>query len=173
MNRETGLLARFYNNLLIVLNNISVITIFITAVWIFGDVIGRFFLNRPIPGTTELIKTAILAIIFLGVAYTLQQKAHIRTTVLIRKVPEKVASWFEVVSCIIGIIIFTLVSVYGWEAAVKAWQVQEFEGVQLRVPTYPSRFIMVLGSVLLVIQYTINLVSTFRTMKEQKKGNPA
>jgi TRAP-type mannitol/chloroaromatic compound transport system permease small subunit len=53
---------------------------------------------------------------------------------------------------------------YGWEEAVKSWAVKEFEGIQLRVPTYPSRFVMVLGSVLLMIQFAILLVQAVLTM---------
>jgi len=152
-----------YVHLLITLNHISVVIIFLTAVWIFGDVIGRYFFNQPIPGTTELIKTAIIAIVFLGFPYALYKKAHIRTTVLTHRLSPEYNKWLEIISSIIGITIFSLVCIYGWKAAVKAWAVNEFEGVQLRVPTYPSRFIMVLGSFLLVVQYLINLVKILST----------
>jgi TRAP-type C4-dicarboxylate transport system permease small subunit len=151
-----------YVRLLIVLNYISVITIFIIALWIFGDVVGRYFLNRPIPGTTELIKTGILAIVFLGITYTLYRKKHIRTAVIVRRLPPAVGQWLNVLTSLIGMSIFVLVCIYGWEAAVKAWKVQEFEGVQLRVPTYPSRFIMVLGSGLMVIQYALDLIYSIK-----------
>jgi len=158
-----------YVHLLIILNHISVVIIFLTALWIFGDVIGRYFFYHPIPGTTELIKTAIIAIVFLGFPYALYKKAHIRTTVLTHHLSPEMEKWLEVISSIIGITIFTLVCIYGWKAAVKAWAVNEFEGVQLRVPTYPSRFIMVLGSFLLVVQYLINLVNIL--MKKNVKNN--
>lgn len=162
--------AKLFNGLLEILNYISVVAIFITAIWIFGDVLGRFIFNQPIPGTTELVKTAILAIVFLGVAYTLKKDGHIRATVLVRYLSPKVRAWFEIFGCLIGILIFILLAVYGWEAAIKAWRVKEFEGVQLRVPTYPSRFIMVLGSVLMSIQYTINLVQNIIQIKSIQKG---
>jgi len=160
-----------YVQLLITLNHISVILIFFTAVWIFGDVIGRYFFNQPIPGTTELVKTAIIAIVFLGFPYALYKKAHIRTTMVTQRLSPKITKWLEILSSVIGIVIFTLVCIYGWEAAVKAWDVNEFEGVQLRIPTYPSRFIMVLGSALLVIQYLIELFKSLRTtITERNKG---
>jgi len=156
-------IKNLYVHLLITLNHISVVIIFLTALWIFGDVIGRYFFNQPIPGTTELIKTAIIAIVFLGFPYALYKKAHIRTTVLTQRLSPGYEKWLEIISSIIGITIFSLVCIYGWKAAVKAWAVNEFEGVQLRVPTYPSRFIMVLGSFLLVVQYLINLVKALST----------
>lgn len=160
-----------YVHLLITLNHISVVIIFLTAIWISGDVIGRYFFNQPIPGTTELIKTAIIAIVFLGFPYALYKKTHIRTAVLTHRLSPRAEKWLEIISSIIGIVIFTLVCIYGWEAAVKAWAVKEFEGVQLRIPTYPSRFIIVLGSLLLVVQYLINLIETLSTkIAKKNKG---
>ena len=161
---------RVFVLLLTVLNYISVLLIFLMALWIFGDVVGRFFFNQPIPGTTELVKTMILGIVFLGVAYTLYKGGHIRTTVLIKRIPVKAAAVIEACGALLGISIFVLMCIYGWEAAVKALEVKEFEGVQLRVPTYPSRFIMVLGSALLVIQYGINFFKNLCTIFSPSKG---
>ena len=160
----------FFDMLLRVLNYISVLGILFTAVWIFSDVVGRFFFGSPVPGTTELIKSVLLAIVFLGVPLTLRRNAHIRTTVLVRRFSKKAKTTVSVIGSCIGAVVFALVCVYGWEAAVKAWEVQEFEGVQLRVPTYPSRFIMVLGSALLVIQYLINIVRAFGRSDENAGG---
>lgn len=170
MARVISALNWIFVKILTWLNYISVVLIFIMAVWIFGDVVGRFFFNQPIPGTTELVKTAILGIVFLGVAYTLHREGHIRTTVLIKRLPPKAAAAIEAAGALIGIIIFSLMVYYGWEAAMKAFAVKEFEGVQLRVPTYPSRFIMVLGSALLVIQYFINLIKHLQVLFGLKRG---
>jgi len=167
----SNIYGRFFDRLLEFLNYISVIAIFLTAIWIFGDVTGRFLFRQPIPGTTELVKTAILAIVFLGVAYTLKKGGHIRTTVLVRHLPYRVKLVFEIFGALLGFGIFMLLAVYGWEAAVKAWEVKEFEGVQLRVPTYPSRFIMVLGSVLMATQYMILTVEKILRMSKRGKDS--
>ena len=168
MNRALAFLSSVYDGLLVVLNYISVILIFLTAIWIFGDVVGRFIFNQPIPGTTELVKTAIL--VFLGVTYTLRKDGHIRTTVLVRRLPVRVAALFTAFGSLLGIVLFALMAYYGWEEAVKSWAVKEFEGIQLRVPTYPSRFVMVLGCALLVIQFGILFVQAVLQMIGRRSG---
>lgn len=168
MIRIQRAIQRAYDGILIALNDVSVALIFITAIWIFGDVAGRFLFGRPIPGTTELVKTAILPIIFLGAPYTLRRNAHIRATVLVRHIPDQMNAIFDIICCLLGMTVFTLLAYFGWDAAVKAFEVKEFEGVQLRVPTYPSRFVMVLGSALLVIQFAVMLVKTI--MRVPGKG---
>lgn len=162
MKSVFSMIASGYNRLLVGLNYISVLIIFLTAIWISADVLGRALLNRPIPGTTELVQVGILAIVFLGVGYALHQGRHIRTDVLVRRFPPAIAHLCTALGCVIGAVIFSIVCVFGWEQACQAWSVQEFEGVQLQVPTWPSRFIMVLGSGLLLIQYLIDLVKALR-----------
>jgi TRAP-type C4-dicarboxylate transport system permease small subunit len=171
MGKLLSALRFIYDYLLLVLNYISVIIIFFTALWISADVVGRYFFNSPIPGTTELIETGILAIVFFGIAYTLQQGRHIRTDVLIRRFPPLILHLSHMLGCLIGAGIFTLVCWFGWEAAWKAWLVKEFEGVQLRVPTYPSRFVMVLGSGLLVIEFTVDLIRQLIVAMSRGKGS--
>ena len=162
MGNRVSILNTVYDQTLAALNSISVVLIFLTALWIFGDVVGRFVFNQPIPGTTELVKTAILPIIFLGAPYTLRKGGHIRSTILLPYVSVRLAALMDTVACLLGIIVFSLMSYYGWLSAIKALIAREFEGVQLRVPTYPSRFVMVLGCVLLVIQFGVMLVDAVR-----------
>jgi TRAP-type C4-dicarboxylate transport system permease small subunit len=157
----------WFDSLLRALNYVSVLAILFMAVWIFGDVVGRFFFRRPIPGTTEMIKSILLAIVFFGVPYTLRVDAHIGTDILQRHLSRRGREVTAVIKAALGAVIFTLVCIYGWRAAVKAWQVLEFEGVQLRIPTYPARFVMVLGSALLVVQYLLNIVAVFRRPKRE------
>ncbi len=164
-------MRRFYDTVLVSLNSVSVVLIFLAAIWIFGDVVGRFVFNNPISGTTELVKTAILPIVFLGAPYTLQKGGHIRTTVLMRHLSPRTAALFGMFSCLVGIVVFSLMSFYGWDAAMKAFLVKEFEGVQLRVPTYPSRFVMVLGSLLLVIQFAIDFSGHLGSARRGKRSS--
>lgn len=156
-----------FDALLRALNYVSVLAILFMAAWIFADVVGRFLFRSPIPGTTELIKSILLGIVFFGVPYTLRMDAHISTDILQRRLSARGRRITAVLKGLLGALIFTLVCVYGWKAAVKAWQVLEFEGVQLRIPTYPARFVMVLGSALLVVQYLLNIVAVFRRPREK------
>jgi len=145
-------LRGLYDSLLWGLNSISVIVIFWMALWVFADVVGRYFFNHPIAGTTELVKTGLIGIVFLGVAYTLQQGRHIRTTVVLDRLSRKPRSFFKMFGSLLGVLIFSLLCVYSWYGAWDSWLVREFDGTQLKVPVYPSRFIVVLGSGLFAVQ---------------------
>jgi TRAP-type C4-dicarboxylate transport system permease small subunit len=157
MLRLSDVLEKGYNGILIILNLISVVVIFLMAVWVFCDVTGRYVFNHPIPGTTELVKCYIVAIVFLGIAYTMNQKRHIRTTLIIDRLSPVWRAWCEILTALIGVAVFASLCVFSWEAAWDSWLVREFDGVQLKVPVYPARLAVVIGSCLLVIQCLLDL----------------
>lgn len=162
MNRFFQILGSTYNGLLIVLNYVSVVLIFLMSLLVFSDVIGRYFFNHPIAGTTELVKCTIIAIVFLGIAYTLNQKRHIRTTILLDRLPPIYQQILELLASLLCLLVFSILIIFSWQAAWEAFLVREFDGVQLKVPVYPSRFIIVLGSALLIIQSLSDVVTHAR-----------
>jgi len=170
MNRLMSIIRYSYLKLLVVLNYISVVGIFLMALWVFSDVVGRYVFNHPIPGTTELVKCAIIIIVFLGIAYALQQGRHIRTVLITSHLSLGAQRWCEIIACLIGIIVFALLCKYSFEAGMTSWNAREFEGVLIKVPIYPSRFTVVVGSGLLVIQSIIDLISKLRSVIGRAEG---
>ena len=164
MQRLFSLIRFSYVHLLIVLNYISVICIFLMAVWVFCDVIGRYLFNHPIPGTTELVKCAIIVIVFLGVAYAKYKKRHIRTVLIVERLPWVGRRYCEIIGCLLMSIIFALMCFYAFKAGMVSWHTREFEGVLVRVPIYPSRFTVVIGSGLLVIQSIVDLIQQVHSL---------
>ena len=158
MNRFFQLIGRTYNGLIVALNYVSVILIFLMSLLVFSDVVGRYLFNHPIAGTTEIVKCTIIAIVFLGIAYTLNQKRHIRTTILLDRMPPIYKLILELMASLLCLLVFTILLVFAWQAAWEAFLVREFDGVQVKVPVYPSRFIIVLGSALLIIQSLSDIV---------------
>jgi TRAP-type C4-dicarboxylate transport system permease small subunit len=164
-------LIDFYNQLIVVLNYISVLVIFLMALWIFSDVVGRYFFHHPIAGTNELVKCYIVAIVFFGVTHTLHQGRHIRTNIIVQYLPSNIQILCNIFASLIGIMIFILLSIFALQAAWESWLVREFDGIQLKIPVYPARFVVVLGSVLMVIQCILDLFkhmgSLIKHYKEQ------
>lgn len=162
MKRIFFFIGNIYNASLVVCNYVSVILIFLMSLLVSADVIGRYLLNRPIPGTTELVKCTIIVIVFFGIPYTLQKKRHIRTTIFLTRMPPMGKLLFELTASLMCAVVFSLIIIFAWQAAWEAFLVREYDGVQLKVPVYPARFVIVIGSILFVIQSLIDLVSHVR-----------
>jgi TRAP-type C4-dicarboxylate transport system permease small subunit len=165
------LIKKLWVNLLLLLNNIASIAIFLMALLITADVIGRFVLNKPLPGTTELVKSALAAIVFLALAYTLQQGRHVRTTVFLKLLSPICATLVNAVASFIGAVIFALMCRYSWDPAWVGWSIREYEGVQLQVPVYPIRFIIVLASGIVALQFIIEMIGNIHVLATNRRGD--
>ena len=148
----------------IVLNMIGVGLIFLVALWIGVDVTGRVLFNHPIAGTPEIVKTATVAIAFLCFFYTLRQGRHVRSDILERRLPEAAKKATSILRNILGAAVFAILARYAWDSAWAGYLVGEWEGMVWRIPVYPSRFVIVLGSFLLSIQYILYLARDVRLL---------
>jgi TRAP-type C4-dicarboxylate transport system permease small subunit len=169
MNKVGSLIARAYYKLLDLLNLISLLLIFFMAFWMCSDVVSRAIFNRPFPGTSELVKSLLPAIVFLSLAYALRHERHVRVEILLDLFRPKVREVFNAVAYLIGFITFFSVAVYSWDPAWQGLLVREYEGVQLKIPVYPVRFICVLGAGLFSIQFLIDLIASITKLRDQRK----
>jgi TRAP-type C4-dicarboxylate transport system permease small subunit len=125
---------------------------------IVSDVGGRAFFNSPIAGTPELAKISLVSILFLGITKTLKAGRHVRGTVLAERLSPKYSAGLDILVSICGFILFTLLCYSSWHLTWTAWEIGEYEGEgALRVPTSPLRTLVLLGSMLMSIQFALNL----------------
>jgi TRAP-type C4-dicarboxylate transport system permease small subunit len=110
------------------------------AFLIFGDVMGRIFLSRPIPGTKEILQNSIVTITFLQIPLAIYSGSMLRTTILSDAVPPMLRRLLRTFASILGLALF-LALIWGtipsfWDA----YRIGEYEGEgSLRVPTWPVR----------------------------------
>ena len=96
-------------------------------------------------------------------AHTLMIGAHLRSTILLDRMSPSVKRWVEIVSCLMGVVIFALIVYSGWDQMIEAWRVGEFEGEEpVRVPTAPVRSLVLIGAALTSIQFLVMLIEQYR-----------
>lgn len=140
------------------------------AIWVVGimllitaDVVGRAFFNAPLMGVPEIVKISVVGLVWCMMPHTLKIGAHLRSTILLERMPPHAKRWVEIVACLLGIAMFGLVVYSGWGNMIEAWRVGEFEGEEpMRVPTYPIRTIVVLGAALTSLQFLVLLIEHWR-----------
>lgn len=137
----------------------------LAAVWalflgfyILADVIARN-LNMPIQGTQEIVRDSIVVVVFLQLAYCVKIGGMLRADFLVSIMTPAVSRALNILGYV-GAIAFFLAILYGsWGPALDAWRTGEFQGDgALRVPTWPSRFAIILGCVLVAFNYVILIV---------------
>ena len=136
------------------------------------DVIARSVFNNPLPGTAELVKSLLPAIVFLSLAYTLKNERHVRVDILIDRIPEKTQILIDILAFSLGFFCFAFVTYFSIEPAWQGWLVREYEGVQLKVPVYPVRFITVIGSGLFSVEFMFKLIDRIIALFKSDGGSP-
>ena len=82
-----------------------------------ADVVGRYFANRPIGGSWELIGFLLVCLAASGLAYTQREKGNIRVLVLFDRLPQRGKTIVDILSYLIAI---GVVSVMSWRLFVMA-----------------------------------------------------
>ncbi len=126
--------------------------------YILADVIARN-LNMPIQGTQEIVRDSIVCVVFLQLAYCVKIGGMLRADFLVTIMSPAVSRALTVLGYI-GAIAFFLAVLYGsWGPALDAWRTGEFQGDgALRVPTWPSRFAIILGCALVAFNYVLLII---------------
>ena len=130
-----------------------------------GDVIGRGFLAKPIPGTVELSEYILAVFILLGVAYTQQVKGHVGVSFFTSRLSPRQATVCRIVTTLLSMLIIAGVV---WQGLIKAIEERTVSDM-LRIPQYPFRFLVAIGGFLLWLELLIDLIHSTGKLKGRQE----
>ena len=111
----------------------------------FVDVILRYFFNRPIMGLVGIAEPAVVAVVFLIVAWTTAEKGHIKVDIVTRYLSRNNLLTLELITTVLSA---GLVAVMAWQAVEGVRSALQFNfqhGVILSLPVAPFYGIAALG----------------------------
>jgi len=127
-----------------------------------ADVIGRVVFNSPLKGTPEMVAASLVMILFLQATYAVSSGGMINVDFLFSRMPPRVQSYVMAFGCFLGLSFFALIAYGAIDPAIYSWESGEFEGEgSLRVPSWPARFVVVLGAALAAVSYLLLAVDNF------------
>jgi len=133
------------------------------AAWAFGlaflimaDIVGRAVFSKPIYGTAEMVAASIVIVVFLQAGYAIRSRSMLRADFLVILLPDKVQRVLLAIGYLLGAAFFLMIITGGWEESVKSFVEGEYEGEgALRVPSWPARWTVLIGSGLAMINYLV------------------
>jgi TRAP-type C4-dicarboxylate transport system permease small subunit len=149
-----GMFRDFTARLVDMLLAVAALIIFLLGFLVVADVGRRVLFNSPIKGTPEIVSMAIVIVCFLIAAQAVRSGGMIRTDVLIDMFGKSGHEFANLLSGLLGAAFFGLIVWGSYEPALHAWTSSEFEGEgALRVPVWPARYVVMLGSGLVTLIY--------------------
>lgn len=128
-----------------VLAFVAVLVLLFMMVATVADVGKRYLVGTPIPGVTEMGEVLMVMSVFSGVAYAEYRGAHVRVTLLLEKLPPRVAA---IVNSLSMILVLTLIAWMVWVTTGRALDSIETNEIRfglVKIPVWPGRVAIAAG----------------------------
>ena len=147
------------------LQSIAAIWLILVALTIFAEVTFRnfgFFL-----GADQIVQNSVPAIVFLQVPFAIASGTMLRTTLIYDFFKNKGKKIINIISYIVGIMLFLGIAVGGWTDMIKGWEIREYQGIgAIEFPVYIVRTVIIFAAIIIVYIYASLIIDQFR-----KKNN--
>ena len=131
---------------------------FAIMIIVFSDVIMRYVFNRPFSWAYDLISLYLMAgVFFLVLSEAYARHAHVSVDILQQKFPPRMIRVTEIVTCLVGITVFSLIAWLGLLRAVESFQSSDVMAGAIPWPMWPSIGLVPLGAGLITLRLVLHL----------------
>lgn len=137
--------------------------VFLLALLIIADVLGRTLFLHPIAGTKEILQNSVIAVTFLQLPLAVYSGSMLRTTLLLDHLGPRGQLALRVFAWLLGAALFAAIAYASLPPALNALRLGEYEGEgAMRIYTWPVRFLLVATSAFAALAYLSVLVTDLR-----------
>ena len=122
------------------------------------DVLVRWISRASVPGMIEVAETALVASVFLGLAWTSMQGGHVAVTIVTDRLRPTLA---RIVSTLIWLLNAGMLAWMSWACVLRAVQSTSLNETRFGLvqwPVWPLRWIIAIGLILWTVVALVNLV---------------
>jgi TRAP-type C4-dicarboxylate transport system permease small subunit len=128
---------------------------FLLCFIILADIVFRA-LNMPLQGTKEIVANSVVMIVFLQLGFAVRSRSMLNADFLLHLFGPRLRTILAVFGYLLGAGLFLLLLKGGIDPALRSFVNGEFDGEgALRVPVWPTRFMILLGSAMAAFNYLI------------------
>lgn len=137
----------------------------IASLWLFAililvgcDIFMRYAFNMPIPGTLEISEQTVVIVTFLCLAYTGIENRHIKTEVIVGRLPSWCRHLSEILATTLMLILLTLLLWRTSVEALRSFGIREIRMGLIEVPMYPTKIAIPIGIAVTWLWYFVTLI---------------
>ncbi|MBW1945345.1 MAG: TRAP transporter large permease subunit, partial [Deltaproteobacteria bacterium] len=148
-------LEKFANPLSRIADSVGRAILALMVLLITLDVVLRYFFNRPIKGSYELVEFMMVLLVFLGLAFTQTKKNHVSITLFTGRLSPSQMAVIGSATNFLCLIIFSMIT---WRCLLQAeaLRVNGTSSDILFIPNFPFMWVVVFGSALLSLIFLID-----------------
>jgi len=144
-------------------DQLSKFLMILAAVWALGlsvlivaDIFGNNVYGHAIPGVREIVISSIVMIVYLQLGFAIRSHSMLRADTLLLVMPITLRRIVLAIGYTLGVMFFFLILKGTIGPAIYSWTSSEFWGEgALRVPVWPTRFMILVGCALAILNYVV------------------
>lgn len=143
------------------------------ALLVFVEVISRYVFRRALLVGDEFAAYMLVALSFLGAAYTWREKGHVRITALVSRLPTKVASWLRLVTLVLVFlfVVGLIQASYGFMA--MSFKLGVASATWLHFPLQGIHILLPIGFAILAALVMVDIARTIKNIRAGKSAEEA
>ena len=128
------------------------------------NILGRWLFNSPVDGYIDWIEQFMAFFVFMGLAFTQREGAHIRMDLFISTLKGRRLWIAELISTVL-ILFITLILIYGtYSHFLRAYEIGD-TSIDIGLPIWPSKLIIPFSLSILAIRLVIQIYAYARAIK--------
>jgi TRAP-type C4-dicarboxylate transport system permease small subunit len=133
------------------------------AVLTVADVLGRYLLNRPLPGALELSEFAMALLVFFGLGSTALTGGQVVVDIAIERFPPRLRAGSDAVNALLGTALWALIAWRSSDQAGQVWLTGEVSTI-LALPAAPFIYAVAFGSAVMALALLGRLLAALARM---------
>lgn len=154
--RVATVLLRYASRVLAMLSAMAILVIMLLTV---ADVTQRWATGRSMAGVLEFNEILMVAVVYLGLAYTQRRDEHVSVDLLVTRLPRRARRWVEAVALLLAIMVVGLLLWATLETGLESYARREFRFGLRAVPIWPARLVIPLGLLFLSLEILRSLAN--------------
>ena len=121
------------------------------------DVFMRYVMRQPLMISDEFSAYMLVALSFLGFAYTWRQKGHVRIEIVVSRFSAKTYSWVRLIGLILTLVFMLEMDRAAWKMITYALQINLRSSTWLTFPLFWPQLTVFIGFVLLTLLLIVDI----------------
>ncbi len=137
------------------------LVVFTLMILVVADAIGRKTPWGAVPGAFEFSEALMIPAVFLPLMFVQSKREHVFVGVATMAFPNRFQCFLDAVAAIVGMAIFGFLTWLAFVKALDSTMINEYRVSIVSVPIWPFRWVIVVGTGLMVVQLLMTVIEEF------------
>lgn len=122
------------------------------------EVIMRYIMHQPPIIADEVSAYMLVALSFIGMAYTWKEKGHVRITALVSRLPARISNWIRLIGLVLALALATVLTQASYVYLAYSYKLHMASATHLRVPLQIPQMPLLIGFTILTLLLIFEII---------------